>query len=514
MKLGPWELSRRTQAVPAVGDAGPPAGTASIRRIYGAAPQGDVQGPRAGAVGSPDIQLYAGMMDDVEQTPELRGRGRYRIYDAMRASDTAVKALLWAVKLPIRAAEWRVEPASDDPVDLLVADCCEWLLGLAEEDGRMVGGLDELLRLILLQLDYGSFTGELEWGEVESWTDSEGDDHLVRPLIRVGRRLPHTIVQYGAPTTTNDPLSYVEQDMPKMATIPGNKLVHATLEGEVEPYRGVSLLRACYGPWNLKRSLIVSSAIGYDRYAAGVPMVRYPADTGERGRGIAMDIGRNLRVNERAYIALPGSAEEGWNVEILSGAGSLADPVPLLRHYDALIMLSGLAQFSQLGTSERGSRAVGEVLADPFYQALTTLAGAIATTITQQVLGRFVLVTFGEVDMPKLRVANIQHRNIPVLFGALANASTAGMSFADLETQNVLRTILGLPELAAMEAPEGAEPGDATGEQPPGGNGYPSSPAGPSPPGARLTRPRGTTGLRQPPIPVPSSNGSGGTGIP
>lgn len=503
MRLGPWEIGRRSEALPSVGNASGlpeplrplPAGVREAfadERVYGSAPRGDLASPQAGAVGSGELSLFAGLMDSEESTPELVGRTRYRIYDAMRASDSACKGLLWSVKLPIRAADWRLVPASADPLDLLIADAVKWAIGLDEEEGRLVGGLDGLLRLFLLAIDYGSITGELEWADVETWVDDEGDPHLVRPLVRVGRRLPHTIAEYGAARSTDEPLAYVKQDVPAAVTIPGAKLVHVALEPEIEPYRGLSLLRACYGPWNLKRNLIVSSAIGFDRFAAGIPVVRYPASTGDKGRRIAEEIGRNLRLNERAYIALPGSLDEGWNVEILAGNGSLADPVPLLEHYDKLIMLSGLAQFSQLGNTAHGSRAVGEVLADPFYQALQTLAGAIAETITRQVIARWVRVNFGDVDVPKIEVANIQHRNIPVLFNALAAASTAGLSFADVETINVLRAILGLPEILAPTVPEGGVAATAL-DRGPGGtpptNGNGARPPGSAPLAGRVPTP-------------------------
>jgi hypothetical protein len=80
------------------------------------------------------------------------------------------------------------------------------------------------------------------------------------------------------------------------------------LEEEPGRWDGVSLLRAAWGPWELKKQLMISSGIAWDRWAAGIPVVRYP----ERWRRLscekAEEIGRSIRTHERAYVAFEGPA--------------------------------------------------------------------------------------------------------------------------------------------------------------------------------------------------------------
>ena len=97
----------------------------------------------------------------------------------------------------------------------------------------------------------------------------------------------------------------------------------------------------------MKKQLLISSAIAYDRWASGIPEVRYPVGSDAQTVAKAKNIARDVRVNERAYVTFEGQEEDGWSLNIRSGAGSIADPIPLLRHYDSQIMAAGLASFAE-----------------------------------------------------------------------------------------------------------------------------------------------------------------------
>jgi hypothetical protein len=198
---------------------------------------------------------------------------------------------------------------------------------------------------------------------------------------------------------------------------------------------------------------MLSGAISLDRWASPTPIVRHPSGVDAERR--AEEIGRNLRVHERAWVTLEGPPppDGEWAVDIVSTTGSIPDPVNFLRHLDGQIAMSGLQQFSQLGTSERGSRAVGDTLADPFYTAVTALAKQLAEQRMRQVIRRLWDLNFGpEIPIPSIHASKIQGKNIAVLARALADLTSAGLTFADQDTQDDIRDILDLrhlPEAAA-----------------------------------------------------------------
>lgn len=451
---------------------------AAVSGIAGA--DGDSWYYDTGVAGGPDV------------APELDGRGKYDAYRRMRASDPAVRSLEWLFKLPVRSAEWKIDPVSEDPVDLLVADLLGMQFGLSAGKGspsEHLGGVghldltwDESLAQALLCVPYGAMGEELVWDDEQEWRDRNGDPVDVRPLARLAPRHASTIADIEVDRKTGK-IRRVRQDVYGTGVrsgaetwIPGEKLAWYVIEKEGSNWYGTSLLRAAYGPWKQKTALMLSAGIGYDRWLAGIPKVRRPAGGTPADARKAQNIGKNLRQHERGYVSLEGSVEDGWDVEIMTA--TINDPTPMLRLYDEQIAKAGLQQFSSLGTTERGSRAVGEVLADPYYMAVSVLANGIAQSRMRQPFRRFVDVNFGpQVRVPTLRVSKIQGRNVAVLARAMADLTSAGMSFTDRDTQNDVRdqldlrhlpdevaaAVAELPEDVGLRGPPGVGEGDGLG---------------------------------------------------
>lgn len=382
--------------------------------------------------------------------PALTGRTKYQAYQEMRLSDSAVRSALWTVKLPIRGGAWDVEAASDDPVDTLIADAAAAQLGLRGNPGWLDLSWDAQTAQALLFLDWGCMFEEIVWAkDPVEWRDADGDPHLIRPAARLAPRFPATVSRVVADTQTGR-IARVEQDLPGAHPIPGEKVIHLALEREGRNWWGTSLLRPMWGPWRLKKALMVGAGIAYDRWASGVPVVRYPAGGSGAVKAQAEQIGRNIRQHERAYVALEGPPPPagGWDVSLLRGADAIADPVPLLNYFNRAIGEAAMQQFTSLGTTERGSRAVGDVLSDPFYQAAAAIAGYLAEERGRQLLRRWVDHNFGEgVDVPRLTVSKLQARSVETLARALAELADAGLNFTDRATQDDIRDQLELPHL-------------------------------------------------------------------
>jgi len=383
--------------------------------------------------------------------------------------------LEWLYKLPIRSADWSLVSASEDPLDVFVADFVAWQFGLGEiipgrrhSVARLSQTWDQSLNQALLSLRYGAHGEELIFSdEIETYVDADGEDHLVRPLARLAPRFAGTVYEYDINARTGE-IEWIRQDLPGAKPIPGEKLAWYVPDDAESSFWGESLLRSAYGAWKLKREMLTATAIGWDRYSSGIPVVRYPSGSGVEKLREAENIGRNWRAHERGWVVLEGSVAEGWDVEIKNGNGTLPDPVPLLQHYDQQIAAAGIQQFSSLGTTDTGSRAVGQVLQEPYFMALSAIAGMVAQTRMRRVFRRVIDVNFGrDVAVPELTVRKITGKNISLLAQIIADLSTAGLSFADVATQNdlrdsldlrhlpvdVQRTIDGLPDDVSVETP-------------------------------------------------------------
>lgn len=419
-------------------------------QTYATLPAGEASAPTGVAGSDGDSWYYDLYSGGPDTNPALLGYLKYLAFNEMRLSDPAVRSALWLYKLPMRAAHWDLEPGGEDPADRAVADALSQQFGLGEHaaDGWLDLTWDEQITQATLLLDWGAMFEEVVWGEPRTWTDADGDEHLLRPIDRLAPRYPASVEKISTDPQTGLIRELIQRN-PDTRPIPGSKLVWYVLDREGSNWYGTSLLRPMYGPWVLKKGLQIAAAIGWDRFASGVPVIRHPS--GKKAEAEA--IGKEIRTHERAYVALEGAPPPAgqWSFEIASISGTINDPVPLLRHYDQQIAMAAQQMFAGLGTSETGSRAVGETLSDPYYLAVSAIANGIASSKTRRLFRMWVDENFGtEVAVPRLRVSKIQAKNIPVLSGAIADLSTAGLNFTDPETIETLREILDLPVPAAV----------------------------------------------------------------
>lgn len=381
--------------------------------------------------------------------PRLSGRAKFVVYDEMRKTDPSCKSLLWMEKLPIVSAHWQLHPASTDGVDELIAEMVARNLGLNGQPGHMAQSWKAATFQGLQRFDWGSMLEELIWDDVVTWRLGE-TDRLVRPLARLAPRYPASILNVEF---DKGRVKQVKQWVHGARPIPGDKIAYGVLDPDSGRWDGVSLLRSAWGSFEMKKQLTIAAGIGWDRYAAGLPVVRYPKGGSAAEQDKAEGIGKGIRLHEEGFVALEGpkptaEAPDGWDLELLNGAATLPDATPLLKHYAAEIAASGLQQFTVLGTTSSGNRALGEVLAEPFYLACTAFAEELARDRVRQVIRRIVDVNFGpQYDMPRLTVSKIQTRSLAVLAQVIGDLAGAGFNFSDLVSQNYMRSIMEWPAL-------------------------------------------------------------------
>lgn len=431
-------------------------------RAYGSVPTAALNPPRgeAGADGDQWLNDLFGGGPDVN--PELTGAGKWPVYDEMAKTDPSVKSILLFYGLPVRSAAWGLNPAeygkpSTDPVAVLISDMVAWNLGLEGQIGEMDLSWDEQTQQGLKQLQFGHVIEELVWDftkgqPLRQWRDADGDQHPVVPLAKLAYRPPATIEKVSR--GRNGKIDEVIQNVPGTDPIPGSKVSYMVLEREGARWDGVSILRPAWGAWRLKKALMISAGIGWDRFAMGLPVVWHP-DTPD-GEAKARAIGRNVRTHERGYAHFPvpqggTKADSEWLLEIMNSASTLADPTPLLKWCSEQEAEAGLQQFTKLGMTDTGSRAVGDVQVEPFYLAVQVLASSIARERTRQVIREIVTQNFGrqaaERFTPTLTVSKVQARNIDTITRAIALLSPLGFHFTDAQAQEDIRELLGLGQL-------------------------------------------------------------------
>jgi phage gp29-like protein len=382
-----------------------------------------------------------------EYLPELSFPRSIAVYTRMRRSDATVQALELAITLPIRATNWDVQPASDDPTAKEAAD-----LVYDNLFGGMTHTFDDFLRDALLALFYGFTVFEKVF--------EERDDYIV--WRKFAPRHPQTIERFlfdeagglaGVRQFGFDPQGRFRQ-----VDIPIEKLLVFIWRRELGNPYGVSVLRAAYKHWFLKDLAYKLQAIALERWAVGIPVGKVPAGTSEQDKQTFLQMLEAMRGHERAAMVLP----EDYSVELIGAeAGQRANQafVEAIQHHDTMIVKSVLAQFLNLGTGDVGSWALSRDHSQLFLMGLNSVAQWFADHINRYAIPQLCRLNFGEdfTDFPELTFADLRLvLQREVLAEAISKLVQVGILTPDRSLQEWVRDVFDLPPLPE-EQPEEVE---------------------------------------------------------
>jgi len=382
-----------------------------------------------------------------EYLPELSFPKCIQVYTRMRRSDATVQVLELAISLPIRATDFDIQPASDDPTAKEAAD-----LVYDNLFGGMTHTFDDFLRDALLALFYGFVVFEKVF--------EERDDYIV--WRKFAPRHPSTIERFlfdeegglaGIRQVGFDPQGRFRQ-----VDIPIEKLLVFIWRREFGNPYGVSVLRAAYKHWFLKDLAYKLQAIALERWAVGIPVGKVPAGTAEQDKQTFLQMLEAMRGHERAALVLP----EDYTIELIGAeAGQRANQafVEAIQHHDTMIVKSVLAQFLNLGTGDVGSWALSRDHSQLFLMGLNSVAQWFAEHINRYAIPQLCRLNFGEdfTDFPELTFTDLRLvLQREVLAEAIGKLVQTGILTPDRSLQDWVRDVFDLPPLPEQE-PEQVE---------------------------------------------------------
>lgn len=412
VKLGGFEISRRVPVV------------SRPRIALAEKPAPKLPKPTGISGNGPSWSGYTYGSDYLEKLQGARGR---MVYDEMRRSDPQVQSILKAITLPIRQADFYVEPISDSEEDK----------GIAEEiEGDFFRGMtqtwDDTIRHILLMLPFGFSVLEKVW---------EYRDGRIRPR-KLDPRLPQSVVKWQWEKDNRRLIGPVQMNEEgKDILLPIERLLVFTTEKEGDDWEGISLLRPLYKPWYIKNELEKINAIKHDRHGVGTPRVSMPHGFDENSEEYqaAIETVEAFQAQEQSYLVQP----EGWAIDILGGGDKAGtDALPSIKYYDEAMARCALTMFTMLGSTETGSRALGESFTDTFLMAEQALADYICEVLNRFAVRQWVDYNLGGSEYPELKVRRIRSLDPQVL----AIITSARLLTPDLELENALRAEMNLPE--------------------------------------------------------------------
>jgi hypothetical protein len=381
-----------------------------------------------------------------EDNPDLRWPASVKVYDRMRREDAQVGSVLRAVTLPIRSAQWAIDPAGCRPevVDLVANDLGLQVKGQAPRSPRRTRGRfswPEHLRLALLELTFGASFFEQVY-------DIQDDD--LAHLKKLAWRPPHTIAKISV--APDGGLKAIEQYAATgKVSIPVERLVAYVNDREGGDWIGQSLLRSAYKNWLLKDRLIRAQALVIDRNGLGVPVYTgAPAPEGgtpeekKTWNAAEKEAGLKVATEFRSGEAAGASLPAGASLDLKGVSGKLPEIDGPIRYHDEQIARSVLAHFLNLGT-ETGSWALGSTFADFFAQSLNAVAQQVQDVTQQHVVEDLVDLNWGaEEPAPRLVCEQIGKEH-QLTAEAIKTLVDAGAVHPDEPLEAFLREQYGLP---------------------------------------------------------------------
>tara|TARA_Y100000310_G_scaffold109452_1_gene107914 strand:+ start:5670 stop:7775 length:2106 start_codon:yes stop_codon:yes gene_type:complete len=363
-----------------------------------------------------------------EYLRKLQGSSGLAIYDRMRRSDPQVGSILRAITLPIRQAIYYVEPASDDPKDIEIAENTE-----TDFLHDMSMTWDDTIRHACLMFPFGFSILEKVW----QYSDDKG---RIVPR-KLDPRLPQSIVEWKYDRSKRRLTHVVQADSDATRIdLPIEKLLVFTTEKEGDNWEGIPILRNSYKPWVIKDDLERINAIKHDRHGVGIPVMHVPANcvdgTPEFDDTVA--VLESIYAHEQSYVVEP----EGYEFRVEGADNAGTDILPDLRYYDEMIARSAMAMFLNLGTTQTGSRALGASFLEAFLTSVQAFADYITEIVTRFAIREYVGVNYATNEFPTMKVRRIQKID-PKVLAELANA---GLINADDNLEDAIRVDMYLPE--------------------------------------------------------------------
>ena len=406
-------------------------------------------------LGSTGLHRYSGMIDE-----ELKGPRGMRVYREMRDNDPVVGAVLLAVETLIRGLDWRVAPASQEPLALGVADHVESCL--QDLDVSWSDTVSSFLEFLPYGWSWHEVVYKYRRGQAvdpaqrSKWDDGaigwrklpiRSQDSLNRWVFDEAGEL-EAMVQVPAP-------DFQER------TIPLARSLHFRVAAPKGSPEGRSVLRNAYRPWYFAKRLQEIEAIGIERELAGLPVLSIPsrilaksASPEEQASLAAFRrLVREIRRDAQEGVIVPSDRDEHGHLKyelslLASGGRRQLDVSPVIERYDRRIALSVLADLILLGHEKVGSYALATSKTGLFSTVLWAFVQVIAQEFNRRAIPDLVRLNGWPEDLtPTLEHGDIENVDLRELAEYISKLAGAGAAlFPDTDLENVLRRHAALPE--------------------------------------------------------------------
>ena len=413
--------------------------------------------------GQRGLSIWGGFLNEEYLTALSPWRKQVRVYIEM-SDDPTIGTALDAVKLPLLAADFDAEAASESDGDKRARDFLwDAMNGMHRQTFRSFAA-DQLE-----SLEFGFAVGEII-------LDKREDGNLW--IHNIDPRGQETLARWRMGGEHNDIPIAMEQGSFRGSlvdntntVVPLSKAVHAVFHGRKGNPQGRSLLRSLYRAWRFMVQLENFEGIGVERDVGGMPVVTLPDEplTNEDDTALRKAL-KGLRLDEEMYMMLPraGTGENSAvKLEAYASGSKAYDIRAIIEAKKKEILMRMFAQFLALGMSNVGTQALVQGSQDFFTLGLESVQQSLVETWNQQLVpylfsfNTFPGMTPGQ--LPKIVWKQPGAVDVKSIIESYSEAVSAKLITPIRDDESVARSLMDLPDLPDNE---GLEPREAP-EQPP-----------------------------------------------
>ena len=407
--------------------------------------------------GATGTSFFGGIIQSDEYNPEFGWRDAVIKFEQMSRNEAQVMAIKQQYEMPILAAKWSIEPASDDPQDQEIASFVQSCLMddmcyTTSEGTQVYQSWNETLRQILMYKWYGFMLLELCFRIEDGWVKWS----RWLPL------LPRTVWRWYV--GDDNELESVEQWAYKQWTyqynrIPRGKLLHFANRMEGQNYQGVSVLRSAFKNWWYKQQFEKIAAIEIERNAIIPPVIKMGMGPSADEVNAALKLAQNIRANELMGVVIGHDMDFQYPRMTERGAAQI---LPLIEYHDNMIARNILGQFINLGSHEVGSYALAQQQVTNFLNTLQGDCQYVCDIINHQAIRQLVDYNYDGVAVyPKLTCSRLVSQDITTLSTALQYLGSYVPPSP--EVNDAIADALGLPKppQSMVETTNPTSPSDA-----------------------------------------------------
>lgn len=405
-------------------------------------------------VGRIGQRRYSGVIYE-EFLPELRGKRGIETYREMSENDDVVGAILFAIEMLVRQANWNVQPGGSTAKDREAAAFVESCMNDMQD--TWIDTISEILSFLPYGWSYHEIVYKRRMGRTKDVrTRSKYGDGLIG-WMKLPIRAQETLYQWEYDEEDNL-LGMTQMPPPnfQIYTIPMNKALLFRTKSRKNNPEGRSILRNAYRSWYFKRRIQEIEGIGIERDLAGLPVIYGPEgldlwdksipNHAETLAGLEGMV-RNIRRDELEGVVLPS----GYKLELLSSGGTRQfDTNAIIDRYDTRIAMTVLADFIFLGHQQTGSWALSSDKTELFAMACGAFLDIICETFNSQGIPSLIDINgtqFASItDYPKMTHGDIEDADITKVSTFIKDMTGIGVLVPDDGLEDYIRQVGHLPE--------------------------------------------------------------------